>query len=174
MNPEVQKWTSTSDNSEANNSADECQMNPDVQKWTSTSDNFARLALHFHIFFYSMQHMPLWRSKFRMRIKTIRTKKKELWEFRTQVQSFHRTSDPGASITKTNYLRKIGAISDKVWWLEHTGVAQRFQTFCFCLYLYLAKLLSLYFYVFLVIICYASPQFRVFARSASTIFWCKR
>ena len=75
MNPEVQKWTSTSDNSEANNSADECQMNPDVQKWTSTSDNFARLALHFHIFFYSMQHMPLWRSKFRMRIKTIRTKK---------------------------------------------------------------------------------------------------
>ena len=45
----------------------------DVHEWQLC--HVRRLALHFHIFFYSMQHMPLWRSKFRMRIKTIRTKK---------------------------------------------------------------------------------------------------
>ena len=63
---------------EANNSvADECQMNPDVDergKWQLY--HVRRLAFHFTVVisFYFMQHTPLWRSKFRIKIKKTRTK----------------------------------------------------------------------------------------------------
>ena len=106
---------------EANNSVvGECQMNPDVKKWTSMSVlgtgqlcHVRRLALYFIISFYLMQHTPLWRSKFRiLRIKKTRTKIGTLRISHTSLK-LHRDI-PSGSFTESD-LRKIGAITDKVW-----------------------------------------------------------
>ena len=103
----IVSWFST----EANNSvAGECQMNLGVKKWTSMTVgtgqhcHVRRLAFYFIISCYLMQHKPLWRSKFRiLRIKKTRTKIGTL-----------RISHTSSRLD----LRKIGAITDKVWWLS--------------------------------------------------------
>ena len=75
-----------------------------------------RLAFPLNISFYVMQHTPLWRSKFRiLRIKKTRTKIGTLRISHTS-SKLHRDI-PSGSFTKTN-LRKIGAITDNVWWLS--------------------------------------------------------
>ena len=75
-----------------------------------------RLAFPLNISFYLMQHSPLWRSKFRiLRIKKTRT---EIGTLRISYTSSKLHRDiPSGSFTKTD-LRKIGAITDKVWWLS--------------------------------------------------------
>ena len=109
--------------SEANNSvADEWQMNPDVthfhERGTWQHCNFRRLAFHLSISFYLMQHTPLWRSKFRiLRIKKTRTKIGTLRISHTSLK-LHRDI-PSGSFTESD-LRKIGAITDKVWWLSRS------------------------------------------------------
>ena len=108
---------------EANNSvAGECQMNLGVKKWTSMTVgtgqhcHVRRLAFYFIISFYLMQHKPLWRSKFRiLRIKKTRTKIGTLRISHTSLK-LHRDI-PSGSFTESD-LRKIGAITDKVWWLS--------------------------------------------------------
>ena len=75
-----------------------------------------RLAFPLHISFYLMQHTPLWRSKFRiLRIKKTRTKIGTLRISHTS-SKLHRDI-PSGSFTESD-LRKIGAITDKVWWLS--------------------------------------------------------
>ena len=59
-----------------------------------------------------MQHTPLWRSKFRIRIKKTRTKIGTLRISHTS-SKLHRDI-PSGSFTESD-LRKIGAITDKVW-----------------------------------------------------------
>ena len=97
--------------SEANNSvADEWQMN------TCKLYHVRKLAFPLNISFYLTQHTPLWRSKFRiLRIKKTRTKKEALRISHTS-SKLHRDI-PFGSFTKSD-LRKIGAITDKVWWLS--------------------------------------------------------
>ena len=97
--------------SEANNSvADEWQMN------TWKLCHVRKLAFPLNISFYLTQHTPLWRSKFRiLRIKKTRTKKGTLRISHTS-SKLHRDI-PSGSFTKSD-LRKIGAITDKVWWLS--------------------------------------------------------
>ena len=75
-----------------------------------------RLAFPLNVSFYLMQHTPLWRSKFRiLRIKKTRTK---IGTLRISHTSWKLHRDiPSGSFTKTN-LRKIGAITDNVWWLS--------------------------------------------------------
>ena len=102
---------------------DECQMNLDVKKWTSMSEGrgylsmFTRLAFYCNISFYLiMQHTPLWRSKFWIpRIKKTRTKIGTLRISHTS-SKLHRDIRSGC-FTETN-LEKVGAITDKVWWLS--------------------------------------------------------
>ena len=79
-----------------------------------------RLAFPLNISFYLMhqctRYFALWRSKFWiLRIKKTRTKIGTLRISHTS-SKFHRDI-PSGSLTKTN-LRKIGAITDKVWWLS--------------------------------------------------------
>ena len=76
-----------------------------------------RLAFCLNVSFYLMQHTPLWRSiKFRiLRIKKTRTKIGTL-RISHPSSKLHRDI-PSGRFTKTN-LRKIGAITDKVWWLS--------------------------------------------------------
>ena len=72
-----------------------------------------KLAFPLNISFYLMQHTPLWRSKFRiLRIKKTRTKIGTLRISHTS-SKLHRDI-PSGSFTKTD-LKKIGAITDKVW-----------------------------------------------------------
>ena len=85
-------------------------------------DNFAiachvrRLAFPLNISFYLMQHTPLCRFKFRiLRIKKTRTK---IGTLRISHTSLKLDRDiPSGSFTESD-LRKIGAITDKVWWLS--------------------------------------------------------
>ena len=97
--------------SEANNSvADEWQMN------TWKLCHVRKLAFPLNISFYLTQHTPLWRSKFRiLRIKKTRTKIGTL-RISHASSKLHRDI-PSGSFTKPD-LRKIGAITDKVWWLS--------------------------------------------------------
>ena len=75
-----------------------------------------RLAFPFNVSFYLMQHSPLWRSEFRiLRIKKTQTNIGTLKISHTS-SKLH-LDIPSGSFTKTN-LRKIGAITDKVWWLS--------------------------------------------------------
>ena len=143
-------------------------MNSDVthvhERGTWQLCQVRRLGFPSNISFYLMQHTPLWRSKFRiLRIKKTRTKIGTLRISHTS-SKLHRDVQSG-SLTKTD-LRKVGAITDKVGdWVQHTSVAQvEVSRVCFCLYLYLAKLLSLNLCMIL------WSQFRVFAHSASTIY----
>ena len=106
---------------EANNSvAGECQMNLGVKKWTSMSVgtgqlcHVRRLAFYFIISFYLMQHKPLWRSKFsdtEDKKDTDKNRNFENFAYKFKASPEHPIREP---LTKTN-LRKIGAISDKVW-----------------------------------------------------------
>ena len=75
-----------------------------------------RLAFPLNTSFYLMQHNPLWRSKFRiLRIKKTRTK---IGTLRISHTSLKLLRDiPSGSFTESD-LRKIGAITDKVWWLS--------------------------------------------------------
>ena len=120
-----------------------------------------RLAFPLNISFYLMQHTPLWRSKFQiLRIKKTWTKIGTLRISDTSLK-LHRNI-PSASFTESN-LRKIGAITDKVWWLSiayKCRPRRGFRGFA-CLYLYLAKLLSLNLYMIL------WSQFCVFAHSSA-------
>ena len=62
-----------------------------------------------------MQHTPLWRSKFRiLRIKKTRTKIGTLRISRTMRKFKLHRNIPSGSFTESD-LRKIGAITDKVW-----------------------------------------------------------
>ena len=92
-----------------------------------TTFHVRRLAFPLNFPFYLLQHTPLWRSKFRiLRIKktcTYTDKEKELWEFRTQVQSFTGTSHPGASQRPTWGKQELLLIRFGDW-VEHTSVAQ--------------------------------------------------
>ena len=106
---------------EANNSvADEWQMTPDVRhvhkRGTWLLCHVRRLAFPLNISFYLMQHTPLWRSKFRiLRIKKTGTK---IGTLRISHTSLNLLRDiPSGSFTESD-LRKIGAITDKVWWLS--------------------------------------------------------
>ena len=75
-----------------------------------------RLAFPLNISLYLMQHTPLWRSKFWiLRIKKTRTNIGTL-RISPASSTLHRNVPPG-SFTKTG-LRKIRAITDKVWWLS--------------------------------------------------------
>ena len=104
-------------------------MNPDVthvhERGTWQLCHVRRLAFPLNISFYLMQHTPLWRSKFWiLRIKKKRTKVGTLRISHTS-SKLH-LDIPSGSFSKTD-LRKIGAITDKVWhddWVEHTSVAQ--------------------------------------------------
>ena len=90
-------------------------MNRNVKKWTVLSggiDNFTMLEDWLNISFYElMQYKLLWRSKFRIRIKE--TDKNRNLRISHTSSKLYRVSSAG-SITKTN-LRKIAAITDKVW-----------------------------------------------------------
>ena len=127
-----------------------------------------RLAFPLNTSFYLMQHTPLWRSKFRiLRIKKTRTKIGTLRISHTSLK-LHRDI-PSGSFTGSD-LRKIGAITDKFWWLSRAykcSPRRGFQGVCFYLYLYLAKLLSLNLYKIL------WSQFCVFAHSTTTLYWCQ-
>ena len=100
--------------SEANNSVvNEWQM---VQMNTWQLCHVIKLAFHLKISFYLTQHTPLWRSKFRI----LRIKK--TWTTKGILRISHTSSKlhqdiPSGSFTKSD-LRKIGAITDKVWWLS--------------------------------------------------------
>ena len=81
-----------------------------------TTCQVRRLGFPSNISFYLMQHTPLWRSKFRiLSIKKTWTKIGTLRISHTS-SKLHRDI-PSGSFTKTD-LRKIGAITDKVWWLS--------------------------------------------------------
>ena len=76
-------------------------------------DNFTMLEDWLNISFYElMQYKLLWRSKFRIRIKKDTDRNRSLRISHTS-SKLYRVSSAG-SITKTN-LRKIAAITDKVW-----------------------------------------------------------
>ena len=95
-------------------------MNPDVthvhKRGTWQLCHVRRLAFPLNISFYLMQHTPLWRSKFRiLRIKKTRTKIGTLRISHTSLK-LHRDI-PSGSFTESD-LRKIRAITDKVWWLS--------------------------------------------------------
>ena len=150
----LKTWLSAVVVSEANNSvADEWQMNPDVtqvhERGTWQLCHVRRLAFPLNISFYL-----IWRCKFRiLRIKKTRTKIGTL-----------RISHTSSRLD----LRKTGAITDKVWWLCRAykcSPRRGFRWFFFCLYL--AKLLLLNLYMIL------WSQFRVFAHSASLLYWCQ-
>ena len=143
-------------------------MNPDVthvhEGGTWQLYHVRRLAFPLNISFYLMQHTPLWRSKFRiLRIKKTRTKIGTLKISHTG-SKLHRDI-PSGSFTKTD-LRKIGAITDKIWWLRRAYKCSPGRGFrgLLLLYLYLAKLLLLNLYMIL------WSQFCVYAHSASTIY----
>ena len=148
-------------------------MNPDVthvhKRGTWQLCRVRRLAFPLIISFYLMQHTPLWRSKFRiLKIKKTRTKIGTLRISHTSLK-LHRDI-PSGSFTESD-LRKIGVITDKVWWLSRAykcSPRRGFRGFAFvCIDLYLAKLLSLNLYKIL------WSQFCVFAHSASTLYWCQ-
>ena len=110
-----------------------------------------------------MQHTPFWGSKSRIpRIKKARTKIGTLRISHTS-SKLHQDIPPGASQRPT--WGKWGILLTRLGdWVEDTSVAQvEVSGVCFCLYLYLAKLLSLNLYMIL-------SRFCVFALSASTIY----
>ena len=143
-------------------------MNPDVtqvhERGTWQLCHVRRLAFPLNISFYLMQHTPLWRSKFRiLRIKKTRTK---IGTLRISHTSLKLLRDiPSGSFTESD-LRKIGAITDKVWWLSRAYKCSPGRGFrgllLFVLYLAKLSLLNLYMILW--------SQFCVFAHSASTIY----
>ena len=81
-----------------------------------TTCHVRRLAFPLNISFYLIQHTPLWRSKDRiLRKKKPRTKIGTLRKSHTSLK-LH-LDIPSGSFTESD-LRKIGAITDKVWWLS--------------------------------------------------------
>ena len=75
-------------------------MNPDAKRWTSMKRGKWKLchvrilAFHFNISFYSMQHTPLWRSKFGIRIK--KQTKIETLGISHKISKLHRDSWSGS------------------------------------------------------------------------------
>ena len=117
-----------------------------------------------------MQHTPLWRSKFRiLRIKKTRTKIGTLRISHTS-SKLHRDTRSRTFDNKDQLEENHELLLTRFGhWVEHTSIAQRFQRFCFCLYLYLPKLLSLNLYTWSCyhLLCFSSISF---AHSASTLY----
>ena len=81
-----------------------------------------RLAFPLNISFYLMQHTRLWRSKFRILTKEEAHKNKNSENFAHKFKPS--PGHPTGSFTKTN-LRKVGDITDKVWWLSRAYKCSR-------------------------------------------------
>ena len=124
-----------------------------------------RLAFPLNISFYLMQHTPLWRSKFQiLRIKKTRTK---IGTLRISHTSSKLHQDiPSGSFTKSD-LRKIGAITDKVWWLSRAYKCsprlgfRGFAFVCICILLSLASIIKFVHDLVITILC-----FRPFSKHA--------